>query len=312
MAIISVLMNVYNVEAYVAEALASVQSQTIQDIEVIVADDGSTDRTRSIVEGMAATDPRIKIVGTANNQGIAQALNLGLRFCSAPFIAKMDGDDIALPTRLEKQLRFLEENPGIALVGCATSAIDQSGRPIPGLGVARKPFTQGAISRTLLLASPCQHSWMARRAVYDTLSGYRPVTLATDYDFLLRAVTSGFLLSNIPEALMLMRTRPGNASSRLEQRKNHYYIAGLYRQRLMTGRDNFSREDNERVVRPGSVENCAFRLAMKCVQRGLQSHNRVLRLLLIALSALLSPWQARYFLDRIRFRCALRATMRAC
>ena len=123
MAIISVLMNVYNVEAYVAEALASIQSQTIQDIEVLVADDGSTDRTRSIVESMAATDPRIKIVGTASNQGIAQALNLGLRFCSAPLIAKMDGDDIALPTRLEKQLRFLEENPGIALVGCFVAAL---------------------------------------------------------------------------------------------------------------------------------------------------------------------------------------------
>lgn len=312
MAAISVLMNVYNVEAYVAEALASMQSQTISDIEVIVADDGSTDRTRSIAEDIAATDSRIKIVGTPNNRGIAQALNMGLQFCGAPFIAKMDGDDIALPTRLEKQLRFLEANPGTALIGCATSAIDLSGTPIPGLGISEKPVTPAAVAETMLLATPCFHVWLARRSVYEALKGYRPVTLATDYDFLLRAATTGFQIGNLPEPLMRIRTRPGNVSSRLEQRKAHYYIAGLCRERMKTGTDSFSLEGYARAVNAGRVEDCAFRLAMRCVQKGLRSRNWLLRYLLPALSALVSPWQARYFFDRIRFRFALRASMRAC
>src|ERR1035437_722418 len=149
----------------------------------------------------------------------------------------MDGDDIALPVRLEKQLRFLENNSDIALVGCATSAIDEPGRPIPGLGVSLKPITQKAISRTLLLASPCSHIWLARREVYDKLWGYRDIAFAEDYDFLLRAITSGFRITNLPETLMLIRTRSGNISSRLEQRKAHYYIINLYRERMRNGQE---------------------------------------------------------------------------
>lgn len=312
MAVISVLMNVYNVEAYVAEALASIQHQTIRDIEVIVVDDGSTDGTRAIVEDIAATDSRIKVVGTARNQGISHALNFGLKFCAAPLIAKMDGDDIALPERLEKQLRFLEENPGIALVGCAASAIDPSGRLLPGLGVSRKPLSREAVASTILLSTPCMHVWLARREVYDALSGYREMMVATDYDFLLRAAASGFQLANLPDVLMQVRTRPGNVSSRLEQRKAHYYLVRLYRERLRSGQDSFTPENYRRAVKPGALENSAFRLATRCLRAGVRAHSLALRYFLLALSALLSPWQARYFFDRIRFRFALRASMRAC
>jgi hypothetical protein len=218
----------------------------------------------------------------------------------------MDGDDIALPTRLEKQLQFLEDNPDIALVGCSTSAIDELGQPIPGLSVSLKPITQESVTKTMLLAPPCSHIWLARRQVYDTLSGYREISVAEDYDFLLRAITAGYCISNLPESLMLIRTRPGNISSRLEQRKAHYYITHLYRERMRNGQDSFSREGYERAVRSSRVENGVFRLAMKCVHRGLQSHSRVLCYCLLALSALVSPWQARYFLLRLRLKMALR------
>jgi glycosyltransferase involved in cell wall biosynthesis len=310
MAIISVLLPVYNVEDYVAEALASIQSQSFTDIEIVVVDDGSTDGTRAIVERAAAVDARIKVIGSQANHGLPEALNLGLKVCQAPFIARMDGDDIALPARLEKQLRFLEENPCIALVGCATMAIDQSGLPIAGLGVSRKPVSAEEIGNTMLLASPCLHIWLARREVYDTLSGYRDMWAAEDYDFLLRAISAGFQITNLLEPLMLIRKRSGNISSRLESRKANYYIAGLYRERMRNGQDSFSREGYERAVRPGRVENSVFRLAMKFAQRGLSSQSRTLRYLLLAISVLVSPWQARYFLNRMRFRAALRASMR--
>jgi glycosyltransferase involved in cell wall biosynthesis len=259
-----------------------------------------------IVEQIASTDSRIKIVRAPRNLGLPLALNFGLRFCHAPFIARMDGDDIALPTRLEKQLRFLEENQEIDLVGCATSAIDEHGRPIPGLGVSLKPITQEAIAKTALLAPPCSHIWLARREVYDTLSGYREISVAEDYDFLLRAISAGFRITNLPESLMLIRTRSGNISSRLEQRKAHYYIVNLYRERMRNLQDSFSRAGYERAVQSNRVENGTFRLAMRCVQEGLRSHSRMLRYFLLALSALISPWQARYFLLRLHLKLALR------
>jgi glycosyltransferase involved in cell wall biosynthesis len=312
MARVSVLMSVYNVEPYIFDALASIQSQTLTDIEIVVIDDGSTDGTLRIVEQLAATDPRIKIVRTPRNLGLPLALNFGLPFCQTPFIARMDGDDIAVPNRLEKQLRFLEENHDIDLVGCATMAIDQMGNPIPGLGVSRKPSTQEEVAKTISLAAPCLHIWLARSEVYRELSGYREISFVEDYDFLLRAASAGFRISNLPEPLMLIRTRSGNTSSRLEQRKAHYYVIDLYRERQKHGRDSFSRKRFERVVKCGKVENSAFRLAMRCVQTGLQSHNRALRYLLPAFSAILSPWQARYFFDRIRFKATLRSSMPAC
>lgn len=305
MAQISVLMNVYNVEAFVAAAVASIQTQTFSDTEIVIVDDGSTDGTRRTVEQIASEDSRVKVVGTVENRGIPHALNLGLEHCSAPFIAKMDGDDIALPARLEGQLRFLRENPEIALVGCATTAIDKSGKPIPGLGISRRPTSQESVAKTMLLSPPCLHVWLARREVYDTLSGYRVMAFAEDYDFLLRAVTSGFRLSNLPEALMQIRTRSGKATFRVEVRKAHHYVVGLCRERLRRGKDSFSREGYLRSVKSGSIEGGAFLLAMKFAQTGFRCRNRALRYCFLALSAAVSPWQARYFVDRLRFRIAM-------
>jgi glycosyltransferase involved in cell wall biosynthesis len=306
MATISVLLPVYNVEPYVAEALASIQSQTFSDIEIVVVDDGSTDRTLRIVEEHASTDRRITVVRRPQNQGLSAALNFGLTFCSASFIARMDGDDIALPTKLEKQLRFLEENPDISIVGCTTAAIDQSGRLIPGLGVSQKPFTQKAVAGTMLLAPPCSHIWLARREAYDALSGYREIEVAEDYDFLLRAISAGYRITNLPEPLMLIRTRSGNASSRLEQRKAHYYIVKLYRERLERGVDSFSPESYAQAVWSGNVESRVFRMATQCARKGFNSESRALRYFLLMLSALISPWQARYYLIRFHLKMALR------
>lgn len=157
-----------------------------------------------------------------------------------------------------------------------------------------------------MLAPPCSHIWLARREIYDKLAGYRNISVAEDYDFLLRAITGGFRITNLPEPLMQIRTRADNISSRLEQRKAHYYISGLYRERIRTGQDSFSREEYERAVKSNRMENGFYRLAMRCVRRGLQSQSRALRLFLLAASAVISPWQARYFFLRLHLKLALR------
>jgi len=310
MARISVLLAVYNVEAYVAEALESIQSQTFSDIEIVVVDDGSTDGTLRIVEQMALLDPRIKIVRVRRNLGLSYALNLGLGFCYAPFIARIDGDDIALPTRLEKQLRFLEKNSDIAIVGCACSLIDQFGSPIPGVGISFKPVTQEAITKTMLLSTPCCHVWLARRETYAALSNYREMPLAEDHDFLLRAVSAGFQLGNLPEALMQIRTRPGQVSSCLPQMKAYYYVVALHRERVQHGKDSFSLANYARAIKSGKVEEAFFCFAQRCNRRGFQSGNKLIRYSLACLSAILSPWQARYFIRRARFNMVWREVMR--
>ena len=225
-----------------------------------------------------------------------------------PPIARMDGDDIALPTRLEKQFQFLESE--IALVGCACIPIDEYGNPIPGLGISLRPTTQEAIAKTMLLASPCSHVWLARSELLGKLSGYREISVSEDFDFLLRAVTAGFLLGNLQEPLMRIRTRPGQNSGSLQQRRAHDYVVRLYRERLKYGVDTFSLENYKHAIKTSALEGSAFRVAQRCNQKGIQSRSKFLRFTLACFSATLSPWQVRYFIDRIRLKRAWRMAIR--
>ena len=121
----------------------------------------------------------------------------------------------------------------------------------------------------MFLASPCRHVWLARREVYSHLCGYRDMRYTEDYDFLLRAIGSGYRVSNLAEPLMLIRTHADNKSLSIQSRKAHYYIARLYRERVKYGDDSFSQESYAKAVQAGKVEKIAFRLAMTCLKKGI-------------------------------------------
>ncbi|MFN7141299.1 MAG: glycosyltransferase family 2 protein [Limisphaerales bacterium] len=113
--LVSAIVPAYNAEPFIRETLCSVLSQTYQSIEVLVVDDGSTDRTPSIVEEMAEQDPRIKLF-RQKNQGVAAARNLAIAHAKGAYIAPVDADDIWYPTKIEKQVQRMEEYPE---AGCA-------------------------------------------------------------------------------------------------------------------------------------------------------------------------------------------------
>jgi glycosyltransferase involved in cell wall biosynthesis len=121
---ITVLMPAYNAEKYIGNAIESVLAQTYSDFELVIINDGSTDGTQSIIETF--NDERIVLVNQAN-MGVAGALNAGLKISNAPFIARFDADDICYPTRLEKQLNFLQQNPDYILVGSDVDYILENG-----------------------------------------------------------------------------------------------------------------------------------------------------------------------------------------
>ncbi len=121
---ISVLMPVYNAERYIAEAIASVLQQSYAHFEFIIVNDGSTDGSRNIIKTF--NDKRIILIDQPH-QGIATALNNGLKHASADYIARFDADDICDPERLEKQLTFLLNNPDYILVGSDVEYILENG-----------------------------------------------------------------------------------------------------------------------------------------------------------------------------------------
>lgn len=115
---ISVIMPVYNVNGeWLREAIDSILNQTYTNYEFIIIDDGSTNDTPEILTEYAQKDSRIKIIN-GEHKGISNALNKGLEVAQGEFIARMDGDDISLPERFEKQINYLKQNPDIGIVGC--------------------------------------------------------------------------------------------------------------------------------------------------------------------------------------------------
>jgi glycosyltransferase involved in cell wall biosynthesis len=119
-------MPVYNGEKYIRQAIDSVMQQTYSNFELLLIDDASTDSSVEIIKGY--TDPRIRLIRNENNLGISDSRNRGIDLCNTEYIALMDDDDIALPTRLEKEIEFLDKNQDIDVVGGHLRVIDHKGQ----------------------------------------------------------------------------------------------------------------------------------------------------------------------------------------
>ena len=116
--LVSILLPVRNEELLLTAALDSLNRQTMTDWELVCVDDGSTDATPSILAGAARRDRRIRLLQTAG-KGLVAALNTGLGACRAPLVARMDGDDISHPRRLELQTATMTAEPDLGLAACA-------------------------------------------------------------------------------------------------------------------------------------------------------------------------------------------------
>lgn len=113
--VVTVYVPVYNGEHYLRESLDSIAAQTFGSWECIVVDDGSTDDSCAVIEGYR--DPRFRLVRQPVNMNVANASNLALRLARGKYLARLDQDDIALPDRLARQVRFLDANPDVAVCG---------------------------------------------------------------------------------------------------------------------------------------------------------------------------------------------------
>lgn len=202
--LLSVVMPVYNCRPYLADAITSIRRQTFENFELILIDDGSTDGSAKIMDTAAAADPRLRIIRRPNT-GIVGALNDGLAASRGRFLARMDGDDISVPSRFTRQLDFLQANPSVALVGVSVEFIDARGAR---LKLYQPPRSGGAIRSALLDGNSgalIHPAIMGPREVWLRLAGYRPAcNYVEDYDLFLRASQQG-PLANLPETLLRYR-----------------------------------------------------------------------------------------------------------
>ncbi|TQE98476.1 MAG: glycosyltransferase [Spiribacter salinus] len=209
MAKVAVVMAVYNGERWLAEAIESVLVQTFADFELLIHDDGSTDNSLKILRDYAATDARITVT-TGTNEGLAATLNRLIGTARAPFLARMDADDICLPDRFAKQVAYLDENPDCAVLGACETTIDAAGRRIAKI---RVPLTHEEIDANNLrgVTSITHPTVMMRR---DTVlrCGYDPTyPTSQDLDLWLRMAEIG-RLANLPDIVLEFRIHGGSIS----------------------------------------------------------------------------------------------------
>ena len=202
---ISIVMPAFNSERWLAQSIESIRVQSLSNFELIIVDDGSTDKTSQVAAAAAREDLRIRIA-CQDHRGIASALNHGISLAHAPIVARMDADDTAAPHRLKTQLAFLSAHPRVAAVGSWAYIVDELGDRIGELTPATD---SNALQSQLPKQNPFIHSSMMLRIdAIRGVGGYRPVLDgAEDYDLWFR-ISERALLANIPEFLLSYRFHP--------------------------------------------------------------------------------------------------------
>lgn len=235
--LISVIISVYNGDKFLSEALESLLTQSYSHLEVVIVNDGSTDGTQYKLNSYAAQDSRLKVFHTTN-QGPAKARNIAFSHTTGALVAVMDSDDICHPKRLEVQLKFLQENSDIALVGSYYRQINSKGHRIKSIDAL--PTEPESLRDYLKDRNPlCHGTMMVRREVFEALGGYREVFhQAEDYDLFLRT-SEQYDIALIPEILYHHRVHGQSLSTteRLVQLQMRNFAQYTARQRRETGQD---------------------------------------------------------------------------
>jgi glycosyltransferase involved in cell wall biosynthesis len=209
---VSVIMAVYNGERYIAEAIESVLCQTHEDLEFVIVNDGSTDRTQEIIDEYAARDQRIKVISQANVDQPA-SLNRALAAASNDWVAVLDADDVCMPHRLETQLRTLQQQPLVRVLGSYAVWLDPLGRKreVRNLGPTSVSEFEESVERNKLITIVHPTAMMHRPTIL-ALGGYDAAFGAAADAELWSRVSDEHVLISLPEPLLYYRFHSGSMS----------------------------------------------------------------------------------------------------
>ncbi len=205
---VTVLMPVYNCESYLGEALGSILSQSHRDLELLAIDDGSNDRSAEMLA--ACRDPRLRVHRHEKNRGIIATLNEGLDLAEGEYVARMDGDDVAFPERLARQVAYLDAHPDVAVLG---GEVVNMGTDTHTWRVPRDP---ASVRARLFFSSALAHAAVMLRHDFLRREGlrYDPAYLHAEDYALWVAVADRGQVANLPKKVLRVRMHPASTSHR--------------------------------------------------------------------------------------------------
>jgi glycosyltransferase involved in cell wall biosynthesis len=178
--IVSVVLPVFNCEKYIEKAIVSVLEQSFSDFELIIINDGSTDSSEDKI--LSFTDIRIRYI-KQTNKGLSATLNYGISISSGEYIARMDADDICMPSRLESQLTFFGRDSTVGIVSSNVEYIDESGRKLGlSLSFTKDKLIKKAMKKGNVIFHP---TVMFKKNIFESVNGYDEVIGCYFEDYLL-------------------------------------------------------------------------------------------------------------------------------
>lgn len=254
---VSVIIPLYNAEKYIAETIESVLQQTYQNFEVIVIDDCGTDHSVEIVKRYK--DERIKIFHNERNMGIAYSRNRGLKESSGEYIALLDNDDVAINTRLEKQVAFLQEHPEIDVVSGNAQWIDENGKVVRDtIDVIEDPLY---IKMILMFRNIYNNSEMTfRKSLVETYHiEYSDGCLGMEDFWFWVQCSNVAKFGCIPDLVLKKRVMASNETARMkqkhaEERRQKYWE--IQKQALKMNGFSLNQDDEQMLLRMFSESGC--------------------------------------------------------
>jgi len=258
---VTIGMPVYNCRATVAEAIASILTQTFEDWELVVYDDGSRDGTQDVVRRFI--DRRIRLVVGETNRGLPARLNEIVRQSRSAFFARMDGDDVAYPNRLLRQVEFLRNHPEVDMVAGATAVFDSEGEAI---GVRRGPLEHKQICARPISGFPMAHpTWLGRTSWFHCNPYREDAVRMEDWALLFRAYRQS-RFANLQEVIL------GYREDSLSLRK--LALARWYKSRFLV---EFARTDGRYVSALEGMSREAAKLMIDAFALRTGLNHRVLK-----------------------------------
>lgn len=212
---VSVLLPVRDGAAHLDGALLSLEAQTFADFEVVAVDDGSSDRTPDILAAWAARDRRVRVIRQPA-QGIVAALERAREVARAPYLARMDADDVSDPARLAEQRELMESDPRLVVCGCGVEYFPEEAVRDGALRYQEwinASVTHEGIAREMFVECPLAHpTFFLRASAVVAVGGYQNRAWPEDYDLLLRLWAAGGRLGKVSARRLRWREAPDRLS----------------------------------------------------------------------------------------------------